>query len=56
MDVATRGARLLSFLGLLAFFAASLATAHEHHDEDIPEGQVVSPDPIVRLNQAKSGS
>ena len=35
-------------------FATNVA-AHEHHSDDIPEGEVVSVDPIVRyFNQIKS--
>lgn len=48
MAVSTTGVRAITTLALLGAFAATLAKAHEHHDEDIPEGQVVSPDPIVR--------
>lgn len=28
---------------------AQQTIAHEHHDDKIPEGEGVSPDPIVRL-------
>lgn len=34
---------------LLSALFARLAAAHEHHDDKIPEGEGISPDPIVRL-------
>ena len=33
---------------LLFGFLAGQAVSHEHHDDKIPEGSVISPDPIVR--------
>jgi len=27
---------------------AVVARAHEHHEDNIPEGEAVSPDPLVR--------
>jgi hypothetical protein len=38
----------------LCFVARVLA--HEHHDEDIPAGQVISADPIVSLDDYRSGA
>jgi hypothetical protein len=38
--------RLLRLVLLFSAIATS-ATAHEHHEEDIPEGQGISADPIV---------
>ena len=42
----------------LAAAAAALivgAKAHEHHDDKIPEGEVVSPDPLVWNPAPKMG-
>ena len=32
-----------------SFILAGRAVAHEHHSDDIPEGERISPDPIVNL-------
>jgi hypothetical protein len=37
----------ISLAALLCVYLAGRADAHEHHDDKIPDGQVVSPDPIV---------
>jgi hypothetical protein len=34
-------------VALLVAAAVSTSSAHEHHDDAIPEGEVVSPDPLV---------
>jgi len=34
---------------LLCLLSLRLAAAHEHHDDQIPDGQAISPDPIVRF-------
>lgn len=37
----------LGLFGIVLLFGTGLANAHEHHGENIPEGEVVSPDPLV---------
>lgn len=37
----------------LFFSLAPQVIAHEHHDDEIPEGEVVSADPIVTLHPSK---
>ena len=32
---------------LCSIISAGLVAAHEHHEDNIPEGEAVSPDPIV---------
>lgn len=39
--------RTLSVAGLVYLFLIGRATAHEHHGEDIPDGQAVTAEPIV---------
>lgn len=42
--------RLLKISQLLAIWCFSVfgtAVAHEHHDDAIPDGEAISPDPIV---------
>lgn len=39
--------RMLSVAGLLYICFLGRAAAHEHHGEDIPEGQAVTAEPIV---------
>lgn len=36
-------------LAALLLSAAAAVQAHEHHMDNIPEGEGASPDPIVRL-------
>lgn len=38
--------------GLAILCLAATASAHEHHMDDIPEGQYVSSDPIVRIRRS----
>lgn len=33
---------------LIALTLASRANAHEHHEDEIPEGEAISPEPLVR--------
>ena len=40
--------RIQRAAGLLLVSLTCAAFAHEHHTDEIPEGEVVSPDPIVR--------
>ena len=39
--------RLTGFVGAACLLAAR-AAAHEHHGDEIPEGEVVSAEPLVR--------
>ncbi len=39
--------RTLSVAGLVYILMIGRATAHEHHGEDIPDGQAVTAEPIV---------
>ena len=48
----TRG---LALGALLLLSATSTATAHEHHMDNIAEGQAVSDDPIVGACSVSSG-
>lgn len=41
--------RMLSVAGLLYICFLGRAAAHEHHGEDIPEGQAVTAEPIVSV-------
>ena len=41
-------ARIATTAGITALLFIRVANAHEHHDDKIPEGEGVSPDPIVR--------
>ena len=41
--------RTASVAGLVYIFLIDRATAHEHHGEDIPEGEAISAKPIVCL-------
>jgi len=34
---------------LLCLLSLRMVAAHEHHDDKIPEGHPISPDPIVKL-------
>lgn len=47
----SRGPGIAALLLLLG--AASTATAHEHHMDNIPQGQAISDDPIVRSASAQ---
>lgn len=38
--------RQVAFAALALSLAVGIS-AHEHHEEDIPEGEAISPDPIV---------
>lgn len=31
-----------------------MASAHDHHEDDIPEGMTVSPEPLVRFGKTSS--
>jgi hypothetical protein len=44
--------RILSAALVAVVAFASIASAHEHHDDKIQEGQFVSDDPIVCQNQS----
>jgi hypothetical protein len=46
----TRITGFMSYFLLLSYL--SVAHAHEHHPEDIPEGQATSNDPIVSYRRA----
>ncbi len=39
--------RMLGVVGLVYISMVGRAVAHEHHGEDIPEGQAVTAEPIV---------
>ena len=41
---------------LLYMLSLGRAAAHEHHDDKIPEGHAISPDPLVRLPASDSTS
>ena len=41
-------------VALLAVGLIGSAAAHEHHEDNIPEGEGVSPDPIVGLFQRRA--
>lgn len=45
----SRGAALVALL----LSTAATARAHEHHMDNIPEGDAVSPDPIVRHGEKR---
>ena len=42
-------AREVAIAGALCLVAAGVASAHEHHSDNIAEGEVVSPEPLVCL-------
>lgn len=46
--MALNRATFLHYPSLIAFLALSgtLVVAHEHHDEDLPPGQVITSDPV----------
>ena len=41
-------------VALLIAAAARTSYAHEHHDDAIPEGEVISPDPLVSWKRTTS--
>ena len=41
-------------VALLVAVAARTSYAHEHHDDAIPEGEVISPDPLVSWKRTTS--
>ncbi len=41
-------------VALLMAATARTAYAHEHHDDAIPEGEAISPDPLVSLKRTTS--
>lgn len=43
-----RPSSLLQAAAIVTFAWSQTCTAHEHHAEDVPEGEAVSPEPLVR--------
>jgi hypothetical protein len=47
-QVLSKSVQAATVLALLV----STAQAHEHHEDKIPEGEAISPDPLVRFHPA----
>jgi hypothetical protein len=47
MAFAMMGQNLAVVAGAACVFGAGLANGHEHHTDNIPEGQAVSAEPLV---------